>query len=300
VAEATSQGVAYLHASTAGGRIRFVTDSPFVAIKAEVAAKGYMAHFAMTGSAGFDIYVSDKNNEYVGTFIPPFLMTDGYESIIYFESAALREITINFPLYSEVSELYVGVSDMSAVYSPNPYKIETPIVYYGSSITQGGCASRPGCSYQSIISRRFGADFVNLGFSGNAKGESEIAEYISDLDMSVFVYDYDHNAPSKEHLQSTHEKMFRTVRKKNPTLPIIIMSRPKFYLNEDEKSRLDIIRATYQNAVEDGDKNVYMIDGRELMRIAKNDGTVDGCHPTDFGFASMAAAVGDILEKILL
>lgn len=299
VASTVSEGVNFLHANTAGGRIRFKTDSRYIAIHTKMLNICKAPHFAMTGSSGFDLYVFDEKEKYAGTFMPPFDIEDGYESIVYFESAKMREVTINFPLYSEVSELYIGVNGASSVCSPTPYKIEKPIVYYGSSITQGGCASRPGSSYESIVSRRIGADFVNLGFSGNARGEGAIAEYISGLDMSAFVYDYDHNAPTPEHLESTHERMFCTVREKNPTLPILIMSRPKFYLTEDEKTRLEIIRKTYRNALNRGDKNVYMLDGKELMKMAGNDGTVDDCHPTDFGFASMAQAVGDVLEKIL-
>ena len=171
-------------------------------------------------------------------------------------------------------------------------------MYYGSSVTQGGCASRPGMSYQGIISRRFDYDFINLGFSGNAKGEDAIAEYIKNLDMSVFVYDYDYNAPTVEHLNSTHEKMFKTIRKVNPNLPVIMMSRPKFNLTEIEEQRLNIIKTTYENAILKGDKNVYLLDGKKLTELCKNDGTVDNCHPTDLGFFSMAKAVGDIIEKI--
>lgn len=77
------------------------------------------------------------------------------------------------------------------------------------------------------------------------------------------------------------------------------MSRPKFYLTDEEQERLTVIKTTYKNAVENGDKNVFLIEGRELMAMAKNDGTVDNCHPTDFGFASMATVIGDLLEKIL-
>ena len=82
------------------------------------------------------------------------------------------------------------------------YRIKKPVVYYGSSITQGGCASKPGSSYESILSRRFDCDYINLGFSGTAKGEDEIVDYIKGLEMSVFVMDYDHNAPTTEHLAS--------------------------------------------------------------------------------------------------
>ena len=117
--------------------------------------------------------------------------------------------------------------------------------------------------------------------------------------MSVFVYDYDHNAPVPEHLQITHEPFFRIIREANPDLPIVMMNRPKFYLTEAEKERRAIIETTYQNALKAGDKNVYFISNEELCALCADEGTVDGCHPTDYGFASMAQAVGDVLEKIL-
>ena len=93
--------------------------------------------------------------------------------------------------------------------------------------------------------------------------------------------------------------MFKSIRNANPDLPIILLSRPKFSLTEDEELRLDIIKATYQNAIENADKNVYLIDGRTLMKMAENEGTVDNCHPNDLGFMSMAKEIGDLLEKIL-
>ena len=299
VAKTVNEGVYGLHTNTAGGRVRFKTDSRYVAINTKMFSIGKMPHFALTGSSGFDLYVCEETPNYVSTFTPPFNIQDGYESIIYFSSSKMREITINFPLYSGVCELYIGVDDKSTISSPKQYKIQKPIVYYGSSITQGGCASRPGNSYESIVSRKFDCDYINLGFSGNAKGETEIAEYISKLDMSVFVYDYDHNAPSAEHLKNTHENMFKLIRKANPDLPIIMMSRPKYYLTEDEKLRLDIIKTTYNNAKQAGDRNVYLIDGKTQMEFAENDGTVDNCHPNDLGFASIAKALCNVLKQIL-
>ena len=296
VAETVSNAVYCLHDNTAGGRVRFKTDSPYVAIYVKMPTIGKMSHFALTGSAGFDLY---SDNNYIGTFVPPYTIEDGYENIIRFNSDEMREITINFPLYSSVKELFIGIKKQSALFPCQPYRIEKPIVYYGSSITQGGCASRPGMAYQSIISRQMDADYINLGFSGSAKAEDAMAEYISGLQMSCFVYDYDHNAPSLEHLRNTHEKMFLKIRQHHPNTPIVIMSRPKFKLTDHEKMRLEVIETTYDNAVINGDKNVYFIDGRKLMELAGDQGTVDNCHPTDFGFASMAKCLGDFLEKIL-
>lgn len=299
VAKSVSAGVLALHTNTAGGRVRFKTDSPYVAMHAKMPNIGKMSHFALTGSAGFDLYVRDDGQRYISTFMPPFFIENGYESVIELGHSEMREIMINFPLYSEVSALYIGISAKASVCPPEPYRIQKPIVYYGSSVTQGGCASRPGCSYQSILSRRFDCNYINLGFSGNAKAEDEIAEYISNLEMSVFVYDYDYNAPTVEHLAKTHQKMFQLIRAKNPDLPIIMMSRPKYYLTKEDEMRLEIIKSTYNSAKENGDNYVYLIEGGTLMQMAGNDGTVDGIHPNDFGFASMAAAVGDLLEKIL-
>ena len=117
--------------------------------------------------------------------------------------------------------------------------------------------------------------------------------------MSLFVLDYDHNAANVTELEKTHEKMFLKVRDNHPNIPIIIMNRPKYYLNEEEEARRDIIVQPYQNAINAGDKNVYFIDGRELMKLAGNEGTVDNCHPNDLGFESMAQAMITLLKMIL-
>ncbi len=300
VAKATNEGVLVLHTNTAGGRIRFRTDSSYVAISAKISGLGKMPHFAFTGSIGFDLYVKINGKDvYVNTYVPPMNITDKYEGIIELGSAEEREITINMPLYSNVNELYVGLSENAVVVPAIPYAVKEPFVYYGSSITQGGCASRPGMSYQAMISRELDCDYINLGFSGNARGEDAIAEYIAGMNMSLFVYDYDHNAPTVEHLKNTHGRMFGIIREKNPDLPILMLSRPKFRLNKEEEQRFDIIKETYEKAVNNGDKNVYLLKGSELMKMAKQDGTVDNCHPNDFGFASMATALIPVIKDIL-
>ncbi len=296
VARSVSEGVYVLHTHTAGGRVRFRTDSPYVAIHAKMSGVGKMPHFALCGSAGFDMYIGDR---YVASYIPPFDISDGFEGVIDLGHGGMREITINFPLYSNVDALYIGLAEGAWIQAPVPYAIQKPIVYYGSSITQGGCASRPGTSYQSFVERQINADYINLGFSGNARAEQEMVDYIKSLSMSVFVYDYDHNAPSIEHLRNTHEKMFLAIREQHPELPVVMMSRPKLYPSEEEMERLAIIRTTYENALARGDRNVYFIDGRDLMATAGNEGTVDTCHPTDLGFFSMAKALVPVLEGIL-
>lgn len=301
MAAGVSNGVLELSSHNAGGRVRFKTDSPYVAIKAVYDDIGKMAHFAISGSAGLDLYNKEDNGEeiYRATFIPPFDITESFESIAELGSKKLRQITINMPTYSSLKDLYIGLDENSVIDFADDYKIKKPIIYYGSSITQGGCVSRPGNTYQSRISRRLDADYINLGFSGSAKGEDSMANYIKSLEMSAFVYDYDHNAPSAEHLLNTHERFFKIIRKKNPKLPIVIMSAPVFMPNKDWNIRKKIIKKTYINALTAGDKNIYFIDGKKLISLAGNEGTVDNCHPNDLGFYSIAEKLGNMLEKIL-
>lgn len=296
VAEAVSEGVLGLHANTAGGRVRFVTNSPRIAIHAAMDGVFQSPHFAFAGKAGFDIY---QNGVYRKTFMPDVEMKDGFESVIETRLTNKAEILIHFPLYANVKRLYIGIEEGSVMEPAAAYAIEKPVVYYGSSITQGGCASRPGNAYQNILSRLLDFDHINLGFSGNAKAEQAMIDYIAGLEMSAFVYDYDHNAPTLEHLAATHEKMFKCIRAAHPDLPILILSRPKYYLSADEPDRLAVIKATYDNAVAAGDQNVYFIPGTALMEDMKNEGLVDGTHPNDAGFVAMARAMLPMLKKIL-
>jgi lysophospholipase L1-like esterase len=180
------------------------------------------------------------------------------------------------------------------------YTHQKPIVFYGSSITQGGCASTPGGDYAGRVSRKFDADYINLGFSGSAKGEEAIMKYIASLDMSVFVYDYDYNAPDAEHLRKTHYAGYRTVREAQPELPIIMMSSPNYdNIGHNMAERRDVIAASYERALAEGDTNVYFVDGKEHFATFNADEcTVDGIHPNDLGFHRMAEALGSVIKQI--
>ncbi len=296
-AEKVSDGVKWIHTHTTGGRIRFITDSPYIAVRATINNSSKFSHFSATGIRGFDIY-SDKR--YFGTIIPPIDIVENFENVIDIPDAKEREYTINMPLYCGVKKVYIGIKEGCTLKPATDYKITKPIVYYGSSITQGGCVSRPGNAYPNIISRELNCDFINLGFSGSAKAEDEIAQYISGLDMSVFVYDYDHNAPTLQHYKETHERMFKIIRNAQPTLPIIMTTRPKYYLDDEEQHRINVMLNTYNNAVSAGDKNVYCIKGTELLldEIVEY-ALVDNCHPNDCGFASIARVYSQKLGEIL-
>lgn len=300
IADRVNDGVKSLNTNTAGGRIRFITDSDYVAVNVKYNGVGKMPHFALTGSAGLDLYINDGEGEvYAGTFMPPYDVKNGYESVIDLGKKE-RLITIDMPTYSGVKELYIGLREGCVLRKAPAYPNALPVVFYGSSITQGGCCSRPGNTYQQILSRELDFDYLNLGFSGSARAEDVIADYIAGLDMSIFVYDYDHNAPNTEHLSATHEKMFKKIRAAHPELPVVMLTRPKFHLDGDESERLAIVKRTYDNAVAAGDKNVYFIPGTELIsEDFREVATVDNCHPNDAGFLSMALALKPLLCDLL-
>jgi hypothetical protein len=300
VAKTVSPGIYYGHALPAGGRLRFVTDSDYLAVSVQYGQIENSSNFPIGCTAGFDLYEKvDGQYIHLANFAPPLSVKDRYETEKKLDGKKERELMLVFPLYSEVKQLFIGVAKEAFVRCGNGYKNEKPVVFYGSSITHGACASRPGNTYPCMLSREMDFDYVSLGFGGNAKGEVEMAEYIAGLQMSVFVMDYDYNANSLEHLRESHQRMYRIVREKNPDTPIIIMSRPK-QLTEKEKERFQIVKETYENALEAGDKQVWFIPGYELIpNEVMESAKVDGVHPNDLGFASMAKAVGDVLAEIL-
>ena len=297
VASNVSSNVVQKSTQTAGGRIRFRTNSAYIAIKAVLHNTEDVSIMADTSTKGFDFYA---DGVFVRAFSPAPGQKDGdFESIREVSNERKeREITINLPLYSGIKELYIGLEENATLSPAKPYKISKPVVFYGSSITNGACASRPGMTYESMVSRRLDCDFHNLGFGGSAKGEPAMVEYIASFDMSAFVLDYDHNAPSVDHLKATHEKLFKAVRAKHPDIPIIMLSRPQDLDTEDLHARFEVVKQTYDNAVKAGDKNVYLINGASLFDGLDADYTVDAIHPNDLGFHRMAEAVINILEKI--
>ncbi len=301
VAESVSERTYYLHTNTAGGRIRFTTDSSFIYLIAKTDNVCRISHMPILGAAGFDVYVETEDGErYKGPLQPPFDVWEGFEAKCVLGEKKERQITINFPLYTDVIDVFIGLEKGSILKEGKKYKNEKPVVYYGSSITQGGCASRPGNSYEAVISRRQNLHYINLGFSGSAKAEDEMIDYVKNLDMSVFVYDYDHNAPDAEHLKKTHKKMFDAVRENNPDLPIIILTRPDCHDLEAIADRRAVIYDTYKQAIDSGDKNVYFIGGEEIYYMLDPEMmTTDAVHPGDFGFYCMAEKIGKVIEEIL-
>jgi len=149
-----NEGVKRLYTNTSGGRVRFKTDSPYVAVSMVCPTVTRFPHMPFTGTTGLDLYIYNNNGyKYVNTFVVRDPKSDEYkyEGIYRFKNGEMRDITINMPLYNDVSELYIGVKEGSTVTNGEKYINDKPIVYYGSSITQGGCASKAGNSYQGLF-----------------------------------------------------------------------------------------------------------------------------------------------------
>ncbi len=304
-AKKVSVGVLGQSGYGAGGRILFSTNSPFVALKVEYGDGSVPTVCNHCFSYGFDLYRFDKTQKDV--FVGAFRPVSGFDYLtaeFKVDTKNNREktyYTLNTPHFSEVKKLYIGLEKGSELARGKKYRNTKPVVFYGSSITHGGAAGRPGNTYENFISQKYNLHYVNLGFAGNAKGEPAMAEYISDLDMCVFVCDYDHNAPNVKHLSDTHYSFYETIRKKYPEIPYIMISRPDFFKNPtaNDKRRAVIIES-YKRALAAGDQNVYFIDGESLFEGDFYEScTSDGCHPNDLGFYRMADKIGAVIAAVL-
>ena len=310
IAAQVNPGVAELNGNTAGGRLRFSTDSDYVVIRCVMHGRCIMPHMPALGSAGFDLYEDTPNGSvFLGSYQPAVKVPDSdvdFDAVVTLPTRRMRALTLNFPLYNGVAALQIGLRAGARLEAGAPYRPIPPVIYYGSSITQGGCASRPGTCYQAFISRRFNCDYRNLGFSGSARGEQVMADYLARQKCSVMVLDYDHNAPSVAHLAQTHEPLYRTIRAAQPDLPIVLVSRPGEYdrLEAMEKEevipRRNVVHQTFLHALADGDRKIVFVDGESLFAgLPRGECTVDGCHPNDLGFYGMANAIGEAIARFL-
>ena len=280
-----------------GARVRFRTDAATFKVKLTIEPSFDIGMSVWATQAAY-VYAGPQNSlRMLGIVAGPNYQAAQFEKEIN-KGDGMEDITIYLPRNPRTLNIEIEFEDSATVEAPTPYKYETPIVYYGSSITEGGCATLPTNAYTAKVARHLNADHINLGFSGNAKGELCMADFINTLPMSIFVLDYDHNAPSVEHLAETHEPFFLRIREAHPDLPIVMMTRPGDA--ENPVPRMEVVKKTYENALARGDKNVYFINGRTFFpQEDRAFFTIDNVHPNDLGFDHMAAAVEPVLREIL-
>ena len=295
---------------TAGVAARFRSDSPEVILRVRFADDTDVNQIRPGALRGFDTYRREPGGALLHnrTLAPNYGLVEVSAECGRNPDGLLCDWLIDFPAYRGVESLEIGLKDGAVLLPPTPHRVARPILFYGSSITQGACASRPGNAYTSMLARAVDAELVNLGFSGNAIGEPALARAIAELDLSAFILDYDHNAYLTSDLEKTHEPFFRIVRDAHPDLPILILSMCDFrtYSLHTRKAdtaaadRREVIRRTYQHALDNGDRNVYFIDGETLFGDEDTDAcTADTCHPNDLGFYRMFRRVLPVLQKAL-
>ncbi len=284
-----------------GGRIRFKTDSTQIAIRAQNSNPSGMHHMTTIGQSGFDLYV---DSEYRASAWPDKEGRIVKEWTVGGKGRA-REITLYLPLYKDVTVNEILLDPGSSIEAPSPFALDKPVVFYGSSITQGGCASNPGMSYEAQVARWLNVDFVNLGFSGNGLGEPAVAEAIREIDAACFVLDYWGN-PSPEVFKETLPNFVDTLRRKFPKTPIVIPG-PYFIPGEilDGKTEGPLAqkRKTARDFVEKrrraGDKFISYVDGLEMLSRNQAGGLVDGVHCNSLGFYFCAKGLEPHLRKAL-
>lgn len=293
---------------TAGVQARFRTDSKRIGLRVKLSGPHSMDHMPATGQCGFDAYIGEVGSEtYAGTARFDRAAEAYQVTLCNFPAAAMRAVTINFPLYQGVREIAIGVEEGRRVVAAPSRTWRRPVVVYGTSITQGGCASRPGMAYTNILSRRIDCEFVNLGFSGSGRGEPEVAHAIATLPApALFVMDYEANCGDLAKMRETLPSFLAILRKRWPGTPLLVVSRiPYAHEAFDEAARQgrlarrDFQRATVARLRRAGDKAVAFLDGGGLLGENFTECSVDGAHQTDLGFLRMADGLERTIRKLL-
>ena len=297
------EGKEHLHHAfrrCSGARIGFRTNATEFTVKVSLETFSVDIGMSIYAAQSVAVMIGNHTNcKHMGLCFPKDYQTKTFERT-YKKSAAMEDILIFLPRNEILADVEISFPDDAVIEAPTPYKYG-PAVYYGSSITEGGCSTNLANNYTSLLSRWLDMDYYSFGFSGSAIGTPEIADYINTIpDIKLFVYDYDHNAPTAEHLWKTHEPFFKKIREAHPDMPILILSCPDFEYIPEAEERINAIRTTYENAVKNGDKNVYFICGKDYFDEKDLPlCLVDNIHPNDLGFYRMAEKMYPVMKKML-
>ena len=292
--------------NTSGLAIRFNSNSTSISAKWEVLKDVSMNHFSDTGIKGLDLYAWENNKwQFVRSARPT-----GKESeqvIISSMSPKDREFMLFLPLYDGLTSLSIGVDSLSSIGLPrmNLPITKKPIVVYGTSITQGGCATRPGMSYTNILTRWMNREFINLGFSGNGKLDYEIAGAMTKRkDAEMFILDFIPNV-TEQQIKNKTKYFVDIIRKENPNTPILLIESiifPHSVFSTETAELLsaknNALRAEYEKMKEAGDNHLYYLNSENLLS-KDGEGTVDGVHLTDLGFQHFAYTLLKEIRTIL-
>jgi hypothetical protein len=294
-----------LSENSAGLCARFVTGAAMIRARWTLRRENLaLPHMPATGVSGLDLYVRlPAGWRWIANGRPQKQTNE--QTLVGNWPGGKREYMLYFPLYNGAESIEVGVPPGAGIEPgpPRPPGVK-PVLFYGSSILQGGCAARPGMAYPSIIGRMLDWPTINQGYSGNGKSEPEIAALFAEIDPAVYVYDSLPNLDAQE-AKDRVEPFLRTLRKAHPKTPIVLVENAIYtdiQFNEQRRALIDgknaTLKSVYTKLRKEGDRNLYYVPAQKLFG---NDGeaTVDGVHPTDLGFLRMAQTIAPVLKPLL-
>ena len=288
---------------SAGMLTRFRTDADAIWVDYKVTSGRLdMPHMPATGVSGVDLYATDGAGDWRWLAVTRPTTQTVKTRIIGSLLPGSREYTAYLPLYNGTEYLKIGVS-AGASFEPIAPRTIKPIVFYGTSITHGACASRPGMPHPAILGRRLKRPVINLGFSGNGKMEKEVGEYLCELDPAVYVIDCLPNMVGAEVAART-EPLVRQLRNARPETPILLVE-DRTYANagfvrgsrERHAASRKALRTAYERLVSEGFDKLGYLNGEGLLGKDRDD-TTDGSHPSDLGFYRHAEAMQKALVKL--
>tara|TARA_B110000438_G_C15701073_1_gene601082 strand:- start:27 stop:1136 length:1110 start_codon:yes stop_codon:yes gene_type:complete len=276
-----------LSKNSAGLSIRFLSNSSVITVKWELLNDLSMGHMPDTGIKGVDLYFKNNNAwQYINTGIPLGFKNE-YRLIDNMDNE-LREYRMFLPLYDGLKSIEIGIDNSSFIRKPKTSE-KKPIIFYGTSITQGATASRPGMAHTNIISRKLDRDVINFGFSGNGRMEQPISKLISESNPIFYVIECMPNM-SPDMITSNTIPLVDTIRNKHPNTPIILVdlfNSPLTALdNNIYKSRNEMnnaLKTEYEKMIDNGYDNIIYLESRNSLGD-DFEGTVDAVHFTDIGF----------------
>lgn len=287
---------------TAGVRLRFQTDTTTLSIRAKYPKLSPRTNMTQFTARGISTYV---NGRCWSARIPEAENGEAELSLFNNVPRVMREVCLYLPLYGPIDILAIGTDENAKFATPTSFALDKPILFYGTSITQGGCASRPGLSYQGMLGRKYNIDYFNFGFSGRGKCEPEVATVLTKTAPSCFVIDAGQNNTVEE-LQERYRPFIDILRQAHPNIPLLATT-PIFYNAElwsqthiqTVTQKRQIISDTIWNRMGEGDLNLHLLEAKDYLGDTFTDGAVDGGHPNDLGFAHMADTLGQKLAQIL-
>lgn len=296
-----------LSRDSAGMAARFVTDATTIRARWELKDAGLdMPHMPATGVSGLDLYVKGEDGKWrwLANGRPTAYPTNT-ATLAGGLPAGRREYLLYLPLYNGVRKVEIGIPDSAAIAKAPDYP-ETkrkPLLFYGTSITHGACASRPGMTHSAMLGRRFGRPIVNLGFSGNGRMEIEVARLIAEVDAAVYIIDCLPNIDAKATAERT-EPLVKHLRDRRPDTPILLVEDRNYsdaHLNAAKRKRNQTsqaaLKAAYNRLHQAGVKHLYYLEGENMLGD-DHDGTVDSSHPNDLGFWRQANHFEKALRQI--